>query len=174
MSDDDSIDVGGTDGIEIGAGVDLGAIDSGTAAAAAPSEPPARTRKRRSDAGQPRGSTGAGTGAGKAKGKTSTSLDLSSLTGMFIGLHMAVARMTDIEELEITDQEGADFMKSAQKVASHYSVTTTQKTMDWIAFAGCAAAMYFPRAIVIARKKQSKPSKAADPFRVYTNGAPAE
>jgi hypothetical protein len=88
---------------------------------------------------------------------------------MFIGVHLMLAKLTDTEELAITDDEGKAFMDRAQKVASHYSVTTTQKTMDWIAFGGCAAAIYGPRAIVLVRKQRNKPTRAANapaPFYV--------
>lgn len=81
---------------------------------------------------------------------------------MFIGLHVALAGLTGVEELAITPEEGDAFMAAAGKVARHYSVTTTQKTMDWLAFCGCAAAIYAPRVVAISRAKRGrKPAEAA-------------
>lgn len=93
---------------------------------------------------------------------------------MFVGLHVMLAGATGVEELAITDDEGASFMAAAGKVARHYSVTTTQKTMDWIAFFGVAAAIYAPRVVALSRaksatKKDDAPaSQPATPWAVPT------
>lgn len=152
-------------GDELGRGriVDPNEID---ATGSEPAEPTARTRKRRSDAGQPRGPrTASGTGKNKA---AVTPLDLSSLTGMFVGLHAVLAVKTGVQELAITPEEGQQFMDSAANVMRHYSVQTTQKTMDWIAFMGCACGLYIPRAIAIFNntQKADKPEPQAEIIEV--------
>lgn len=40
-------------------------------------------------------------------------------------------------------------MKAAQNVLRHYSVETTQKTMDWISFVGVTTMIYAPRIVAI-------------------------
>lgn len=80
---------------------------------------------------------------------------------MFVGLHATLAVMTKTPELAITEQEGRDFTKSAQNVLRHYSVQTTQKTLDWLAFMGVTAGMYGTRAFAISMRKGAE--KAANP-----------
>jgi hypothetical protein len=65
--------------------------------------------------------------------------------GMFVGIHAMLAVRTGVPEVEITPDEGAQFMKAVQNVMRHYSVKTTQKTMDFVALFGVAAAIYGPR-----------------------------
>jgi hypothetical protein len=74
---------------------------------------------------------------------------------MFVGLHAMLAGATNTPELAIEPAEGEAFMKSAQNVMRHYSVETTQKTLDWIAFMGTATGIYAPR-LVAARMNRSK------------------
>lgn len=67
------------------------------------------------------------------------------MTGMFVGLHAALAVQLDTPELMLSDQEGRDFTRAAQNVMRHYSVKANQKTIDWIAFAGITVGIYAPR-----------------------------
>lgn len=75
---------------------------------------------------------------------------------MFVGLHAVLAGMSNTPELMLSEMEGDQFMKSAQNVMRHYSVTSTQKTLDWIAFAGCTAGIYAPRIIAIRMRKKGE------------------
>jgi len=75
---------------------------------------------------------------------------------MFVGLHAMLAMKTDIPELIISDQEGAEFMKAAQNVLRHYSVEATQLTLDWIAFAGCSIGIYAPRLVAIGVRRKTQ------------------
>jgi hypothetical protein len=86
---------------------------------------------------------------------------------MFIGLHTLAGQLI-APELEITEDEGKAFMDGAKNVMRHYSVTATQKTIDWIAFMGTCGSIYGTRAVAIAmRRKQERkgktPSKAEAP-----------
>ncbi len=72
---------------------------------------------------------------------------------MFVGLHVAIAGATKTPEFAISNEEGEQFMRSAQNVMRHYSVETTQKTLDWIAFGGVCAQIYAPRIVAVAAKK---------------------
>ena len=56
-----------------------------------------------------------------------------------------MAARTNIPELELSEEEGAQFTKAAQNVMRHYSVKATQKTLDTVAFFGVCAAIYAPR-----------------------------
>ena len=82
---------------------------------------------------------------------------------MFVGLHVAIAGATKTPEFAITDEEGDQFMKAAQNVMRHYSVETTQKTLDWIAFAGVCAQIYAPRIVAVAAKKPERPRTQPQP-----------
>lgn len=80
---------------------------------------------------------------------------------MFVGLHAILAAQTNTPELAISEQEGKDFTKAAQNVMRHYSVQTTQKTLDWISFAGVCAGMYGTRFLAISvRKKMERGAKS--------------
>ena len=73
-----------------------------------------------------------------------------------------LAQVTETPELAINEDEGKTFMKSAQHVMRHYSVQTTQKTMDWIAFAGVAASIYAPRIAAVGLRKRAERQAEAD------------
>jgi len=95
---------------------------------------------------------------------------------MFVGLHVMLAHATGYDALAITDDEGKSFMGAAQNVLRHYSVETTQKTLDWIAFGGVAAGIYAPRiaAIMVERGKRGGPAPVLKLHRGgKANGAPA-
>lgn len=90
-------------------------------------------------------------------------MDLSSLTGMFVGLHAILAERTGVPELQMSDDEGKQFMLAAQNVMRHYSVETTQKTLDWIALFGTAGGIYGTRfAAYQMRKNAEKAEKNAN------------
>ena len=110
--------------------------------------PAAPAPKRR---GRPPGSgrASAAGSEGKAKIKNSGSLDLSSIHALFVSTHVVLARATDVPELAITDAEGEQFLKACENVARHYSVTTTQKTLDWLALIGSGVQIYGTRAMVL-------------------------
>jgi hypothetical protein len=94
-------------------------------------EPAARVRKPRSDAGKPRGSRTA------QKAKTSTSsLDLSGLAGILVGLTETIAAWRDVPEIGLDESEAKNLMVATQNVLRHYSVETTQKGADFIALFG--------------------------------------
>lgn len=75
---------------------------------------------------------------------------------MFVGIHATLAVLTETPELTMTEDEGEAFMKAAQKVAAHYSVQTTQKTIDWLAFMGVTANIYGTRAFAIQMRRQAQ------------------
>jgi len=84
---------------------------------------------------------------------------------MFVGLHAMVAMQTGTPEIEITPEEGTAFLNAAQNVMRHYSVETTQKTLDWIAFAGVAVGMYGTRAVAIMARQRAERSANVSPGR---------
>ena len=85
------------------------------------------------------------------------------MVGMFVGLHVLLADRTNCPELAIGMDEGQAFMGAAQNVLRHYSVETTQKAADWVAFAGIAGGMYLTRGVAIAnRLRQEKAERYAE------------
>lgn len=138
--------------------------DAGTAALG--DEPSGR--KRRSDAGKPRGTRGART----AKTGEKVALDLSSMTGMFVGLHALMSERTGVPEWSMSEDEGKQFMAAAQNVMRHYSVETTQKTLDWISFIGTGAGIYGTRlAAYRFRTAAEREAKRDAPNRPAQNGS---
>jgi len=79
---------------------------------------------------------------------------------MFVGLHALLAERTSTPELAISLDEGAAFMTAAQKVMRHYSVETTQKTLDIVAFMGTTAGIYMPRVAVIMMRHKAEQEHA--------------
>lgn len=75
---------------------------------------------------------------------------------MFVGVHVMLAMQTQTPELAISDDEGKAFLGAAQNVARHYSVETTQKTLDWIAFVGVSVSMYGTRSVAIMTRHRAE------------------
>lgn len=84
---------------------------------------------------------------------------------MFVGIHALLAANLEAPELAISADEGKQFMTCVQNVMRHYSVETTQKSLDWIALMGCASGMYIPRiaAVSIKRKNKSRAKQRSAP-----------
>lgn len=80
---------------------------------------------------------------------------------MFVGLHTMLAMQTDTPEFMLSDEEGRDFTKAAQNVMRHYSVQSTQKTLDWIAFGGITVGIYGPRFVAVRLRKAQEARGAA-------------
>jgi len=89
---------------------------------------------------------------------------------MFVGMHVMMAERTNTPELMMGMPEGEAFMGAVQNVMRHYSVQTTQKTLDFIALFGTASAMYAPR--VVAYNLRKKAERANGP--VYQRPAPGQ
>lgn len=147
--------------------IDSGIIDPASSTAAAPAAGTAGTGRRKKD-GTPWRTRGSAGGAAKTQEKVR--LDLSSLTGMFVGMHVMLAHATGRAEWAINDEEGKLFMDRAQAVMRHYSVQSTQKTLDWIAFGGTAMAIYGPRVVAVMNNR--KHERAQNPGMGH-NGGPA-
>jgi len=90
---------------------------------------------------------------------------------MFVGIHALLATRTGIPEFEITMDEGKEFTTACQKVMRHYSVETTQKTLDTVALIGSAASLYGPRvAAYHFRMSAEKAAKEMTPPHVNVAG----
>lgn len=84
---------------------------------------------------------------------------------MFVGVHAMLAANLEAPELAISEDDGKAFMRSAQNVMRHYSVETTQKTLDWIAFIGTVSGMYAPRITAVAVRRRAERKGTAAPRR---------
>jgi hypothetical protein len=75
---------------------------------------------------------------------------------MFVGVHAMLALQLKTPELEVSEIEAREFAKAAQNVMRHYSVQATQKTIDWISFAGITAGIYGTRALAISNRRKEE------------------
>lgn len=70
-----------------------------------------------------------------------------------------------IEGVALTPEETDGFLKAAQNVARHYSVETTQRTLDWAAFVAISAQVFGTRALTVvihnSRTKRAAPNGGA-------------
>lgn len=73
-----------------------------------------------------------------------------------------LAQATDTPELELSEDEGKSFMKAAQSVMRHYSVQTTQKTLDWVSFVGVSVSIYAPRVAAIGFRKRKERAETSE------------
>lgn len=87
---------------------------------------------------------------------------------------MMIANVSETPEWMVSPEEGADFMKAAQNVMRHYSVQSTQRTLDWISLFGVAGGMYGTRVAAISiRKRREKTEKPQhDPGVHYMDFGP--
>ena len=131
------------------------AVDPGTLGPDANS--PRRPRPQRTTQTLRRQRTTTRGATGPRKAQDQVQVDLSSITGLFVGLHLVLAQTTGTPEIAITDEEGEQFMSAAQKVMRHYNVQTTQKTFDWVALMGVSETIYGTRLYAIMQKEPVKP-----------------
>lgn len=151
----------------------VGSADSGNGNGGLAPEPERSPGKRK---GRPPGSknTGSGKSAGAGKEKASHKLDLSSLTGLFVGVHVIAAGATGVPEVAIDMAEGDAFMKSAQNVMRHYSVESSQKTIDWLAFGGTCCMIYGTRFGAYMLRKRSESQENIRPGATVYQMAPRQ
>lgn len=76
------------------------------------------------------------------------------MQGLLVGMTTMLAMRTGHEELAVGPDEAGDFLKAAQNVARHYSVETTQRTLDWIAFVGVTVQVFGTRAVAVMVKSR--------------------
>jgi hypothetical protein len=159
-----------------GDGSDGGPIDPEIAAGAGePGEPDPRPRRR----GRPRGSGGdsggAGAGTRKTRTKAGASLDLSAFTGIWCGLHLQIAQLTENPELAITEADGKAFLTALQNVMRHYPLTASQKAVDWAALAFISSFIYVPRFAAVAKRRgASVPGRATETATVFQFNQPSQ
>lgn len=85
---------------------------------------------------------------------------------MLVGMSTMLAMKTNIAEFEVAEDEMKAFMGAASNVARHYSVETTQKTLDWIAFAGIGVQIFGTRAVAIGLQLKNKERGKGGPSAV--------
>ena len=86
-------------------------------------------------------------------------------------MHVQLAKLTECPELAMTEGDAKTLAVAAQNVLRHYSIQSTQKTVDWITFGSVVAFMYTPRVVALRRRKrrpggyqrQSSPDTATPP-----------
>jgi hypothetical protein len=81
--------------------------------------------------------------------------------GIWVGLHLQLARVLDTPEVAITDTEGKAFLSAVQNVMRHYPVTASQVTVDWAALIFAASFMYLPRVAAV-RARAARHARGED------------
>ena len=77
---------------------------------------------------------------------------------MFVGFHAALAQAVDCPPLEISTEQGEEYLTTVQRVLRHYSIESTQKTLDIAALIGATATMYGPAAFhLFTRRGHGRP-----------------
>jgi hypothetical protein len=130
------------------------------AGAGTPTEPAPRAKRGR----PPSGGSGSGAGTASAK-KASPSLDLSGLAGVWAVMHVQMARLADCPELAMTEADAKTLFGAAQNVLRHYSIQSTQKTIDWLTFGSVAVFMYTPRFVALSKRRRNKPPPRQPEYR---------
>jgi hypothetical protein len=143
-------------------------VDPDTAAAepgAGAAEPPGGTKRKR---GRPRtrffgaASTGsASPGAAKPAAQKSASLDLTSFTAIWAGVHLQLARIADTPELAMSEAEARQFLVAWQNYLRHHSVAATQRTIDLMTAVGITAFIYAPRVVAVMPSRRRRRAEAA-------------
>ena len=97
-------------------------------------------------------------------------------------MHALLARLTDCPELAMDEADAKTLFLAAQNVLRHYSLKSTQKTIDWITFTSVASFMYVPRVMLISQRrsqaaqrvKEVQPQATVFQFHPPSNGAAQE
>lgn len=71
---------------------------------------------------------------------------------MLIGISTMLAIKTGHEEFMVGEDEMGAWLKAASNVSRHYSIETTQKTLDWVALIGMTGQVFGTRAVALAVK----------------------
>ena len=79
-------------------------------------------------------------------------------------MHVIASGATGVPEVAIDMAEGDTFMKSAQNVMRHYSVESSQKTIDWLAFGGTCCMIYGTRFGAYMLRKRSEKQEQVKPM----------
>lgn len=161
-----------------GAGADTGfwqdpkPTANGTGAGATPPTGAGEVKRGR---GRPPGSS---TGTGAKKEKVSASLE--GIEGILLSLHTIAATVLKVPELSLSEPEAKQLTSAMNRVAAHYDVGASEKTLAWMNLAVCAGGIYGTRLWSYqlrtkseAEKKlqaQAAPPRAPYPFPVQSSG----
>lgn len=112
--------------------------------------------------GRPRKDGGAGSSGnpagdgGRKEGPRASgpkALDVDLFAQQLMGMHLIAAKLLRAPELIIGPDEAKNLAKAVQNLMKHYSINVSPKTVALMQLAGVAAAVYAPRAIMIANRK---------------------
>jgi len=91
------------------------------------------------------------------------------LAKQIAGIHLMVASMTQLGELQINDTEAMMLAQSIQTVSAEYDLSLSGKTGAFLQLMATAAMVYVPRVLVINAKIKASKNKA--PVDVVDNMA---
>jgi hypothetical protein len=97
-----------------------------------------QTGKRR---GRPPGSKARHHKAGKA----SSAPSLEGIESILLSLHLIAAKITHIDELELSEEESKRLSDALSRVAVLYDIEASEKTLAWLNLALCCGSIYGTR-----------------------------
>lgn len=98
---------------------------------------------------------------GDSEKAASDSLELKDLDSLIMIAHFTCARILEIPELELTQEESERLAEATRKVAKHYAVSLDPKRMALVELLFTAGGVYGPR--VIGYVKRTGTAKRASP-----------
>ena len=117
------------------------------------------------------GSIGDGDSSGPAKRRgrqpgsknratqTQSAEDLAdNLAGILYGAHSIIAALARCPELELEESEAKKLADKSTAVLKYYQVSLDPKKLAWLQLGMCAVEVYGPRALIIYRGREQKPT----------------
>lgn len=166
-----------------GAGADAGTwIDPRTGAAAGANTGTntgagaAASTETRRGRGRPPGSSANTGGTQTSKAKIQASLD--GIEGILLSMHLMASTFLKVPELALSDDEAKKLTTAIARVASHYDVSASDKSLAWVNLAMCAGGIYGTRIWAYqlrtkseeeAKRKLQQPAKTPYPFPAASN-----
>lgn len=120
-------------------------LDPGSSASVTPSQ------KRR---GRPPGSKNANRVA-----TPSVALPVDAISSVLFSLHAMVSAAIKVPELALDEKEAKQIAEAGAKVATHYNVIASPKTVDWVNFCMVLGMVYGTRLIAVRARLRTEATK---------------
>lgn len=91
----------------------------------------------------------------KPKQKAPDGLDLSALNALLFSCHTVFSIALKTPELAITEEESERLANATARVAAHYNIAASQKTLDWGNLIIALSVVYGPRIFMAATRKKN-------------------
>jgi hypothetical protein len=91
---------------------------------------------------------------------------LTGLAGLFAGLHVQLAMLTECPGIAMTEADAKAYLNAWQNVLRHYSLEATQKAIDIFTLSSLTLVIYTPRlALGIKRYREGAPRQREAEYR---------